>query len=62
MRFELREKTCLTRHNWKLFTNYLSSDSLNVPLGLAQRTQIAILDPLRHAAVVKRVIAVSPYN
>lgn len=39
---------------------WLFSHPLNRPLLLAQRTAIALLHPKGHAAVVKRMIALSP--
>lgn len=38
----------------------LFSHSLNGPLLLAQRTTIVLLHPKGHAAVVKRMVALSP--
>lgn len=38
----------------------LFAHSLNGPLLLAQRATIVLLHPKRHAAVVKRMIALSP--
>jgi hypothetical protein len=38
----------------------LSTNTLNVPFRLAQRAQVSALDPLGHAAVVKRMVAITP--
>lgn len=46
-----------TAWRWSLFAN-----SLNNPVLLAEGTAIVLLHPKGHAAVMKGVVAFSPYN
>jgi len=58
--FRRRSSQSRQSRNCEKLARILLSHSLNGPFLLAQRATIVLLDPERHAAVVKRVVALAP--